>query len=259
MIKRILFMAVLLLPGTPGLSQQKFPTWMDEVQFERKTPGSGFSEPTAPLDPATGQLSEGSSGGGRGFKPKLPDFSKMREKALKAEFEKRAAAEGELEDSYSASIKNLETLKEKKSRLETLLSANPGENERHQLLSAIAELSQKLALSEEFVNLLNNRKPGVSEEKTQSESLTPAQFNRVIELQQLLFPGYKKKNASNQPASKPKPENTGEPKPQTEIDFDREPTDEELAKAREYRPGQIKSFYHELKKANRENQENISE
>lgn len=258
MSKRILFLAFLLLPTSAVFSQQQFPTWMNEVQFERKNSNMSFSEPTAPVDPATGQSANNTSKVGRGFKPKLPDFSKMREKAIKAEFEKRAAAEGELENSYSASIKNLGALKQDKSRLETLLAANPGENERHQLQAAIGELTRKLALSEEFIELLNKKEPGTT--GSQTASLTPAQFGRAIELQQLLFPGSRKKNAGSPPAQPARPAaNASKTAQPTEFDYDREPTDEELAKAREYRPGKIKSFYHELKKSSQQNQESYSE
>lgn len=246
--------------------QQKFPDWMDEVELKSDSAKQGFNEPEAPIDPSTGQPSPGSRPPGSIFgKPKLPDFSKMREKAIKTELERRAAAEGDLEGSYSASINNIDSLKAEKAKLETLLAASPGQNEKQQLLAGIGELAKKLALSEEFIKLLDQNSSGTRQ--TPVASMTAAQFNRAIELQSLLFPGKprltsgksnKIENQSPQKTTASSTEQILTPVPHTASDTDKtadEADTEEEARLKPYRPGQIKSFYLESKKAQQQKQE----
>ncbi|HNW09953.1 MAG TPA: hypothetical protein PKI71_01180, partial [Candidatus Rifleibacterium sp.] len=235
MLKNYLYLTAFLLlsAGQIFADPQKFPSWMEEVELRKPAAQNSFNEPTAPIDPATGQPSTNSKGPGAAFgKPKLPDFSKLREKAIKAEFEKRAAAEGELENSYSASVKNIDQLKSEKSRLETLLAAGPGDNERQQLLAGIGGLAQKIALSEELIKLLSQS--GDPNAKIPVASLSSAQFDRAIEIKKLLFPGSHK--AAPLPFKAPtKATKAVESEPQA-VDHDREPTEEELIKARQYKP-----------------------
>jgi len=258
MLKNYLYLTAFLLlsAGQIFADPQKFPSWMEEVELRKPAAQNSFNEPTAPIDPATGQPSTNSKGPGAAFgKPKLPDFSKLREKAIKAEFEKRAAAEGELENSYSASVKNIDQLKSEKSRLETLLAAGPGDNERQQLLAGIGGLAQKIALSEELIKLLSQS--GDPNAKIPVASLSSAQFDRAIEIKKLLFPGSHK--AAPLPFKAPtKATKAVESEPQA-VDHDREPTEEELIKARQYRPGRIKSFYKEMKQAEQQKQEKDEE
>jgi len=258
MLKNYLYLTAFLLlsAGQIFADPQKFPSWMEEVELRKPAAQNSFNEPTAPVDPATGQPSTSSKGPGAAFgKPKLPDFSKLREKAIKAEFEKRAAAEGELENSYSASVKNIDQLKSEKSRLETLLAAGPGDNERQQLLAGIGGLAQKIALSEELIKLLSQS--GDPNAKIPVASLSSAQFDRAIEIKKLLFPGSHK--AAPLPFKAPtKATKAVESEPQA-VDHDREPTEEELIKARQYKPGRIKSFYKEMKQAEQQKQEKDEE
>ncbi|HNS08999.1 MAG TPA: hypothetical protein PLK58_04485 [Candidatus Rifleibacterium sp.] len=258
MLKNYLYLTAFLLlsAGQIFADPQKFPSWMEEVELRKPAAQNSFNEPTAPIDPATGQPSTNSKGPGAAFgKPKLPDFSKLREKAIKAEFEKRAAAEGELENSYSASVKNIDQLKSEKSRLETLLAAGPGDNERQQLLAGIGGLAQKIALSEELIKLLSQS--GDPNAKIPVASLSSAQFDRAIEIKKLLFPGSHK--AAPLPFKAPtKATKAVESEPQA-VDHDREPTEEELIKARQYKPGRIKSFYKEMKQAEQQKQEKDEE
>ena len=258
MLKNYLYLTAFLLlsAGQIFADPQKFPSWMEEVELRKPAAQNSFNEPTAPVDPATGQPSTSSKGPGAAFgKPKLPDFSKLREKAIKAEFEKRAAAEGELENSYSASVKNIDQLKSEKSRLETLLAAGPGDNERQQLLAGIGGLAQKIALSEELIKLLGQG--GDPNAKIPVASLSSAQFDRAIEIKKLLFPGSHK--TAPLPFKSPAKSATAvESEPQT-VDHDREPTEEELIRARQYKPGRIKSFYKEMKQAEQQKQEKDEE
>ncbi len=256
MLKNYLYLTAFLLlsAGQILADPPKFPSWMEEVELRKPAAQNGFNEPAAPVDPATGQPSTSSKGPGSAFgKPKLPDFSKLREKAIKAEFEKRAAAEGELENSYSASVKNIDQLKTEKSRLETLLAAGPGDNERQQLLAGIGGLAQKIALSEELIKLLSQG--GEPNAKIPVASLSSAQFDRAIEIKKLLFPGSNKATPVTVPVMTRT--NTA-PEPQA-VDHEHEPTEEELIRARQYKPGRIKSFYKEMKQAEKQKQEKDEE
>ena len=250
-----------------GIAQQKFPAWMDEVgTSDNKATTQGFNEPAAPIDPSTGQPSGiGRPPGSVMGKPDLPDFSKMREKAIKAELERRVASEGELESSYSASISNLDQLKSDKSKLESLLAAGPGANERQQLLAGLGELSKKLALSEEFVRLLGqNGQAGTSTQPV--ASMSAAQFNRAIELQRLLFPGSRANRATGvaKPIAHITSQATDTASTTTEhrvasITESAAVADEDERRVDTYRPGKIKSFYLESKKAQQKKQEAIGE
>ncbi len=226
-----------LATGSQTAAQQKFPDWMDEVKFDANA-RQGINEPLMPIDPATGKAAEARPPRA-GFKPELPDFSKMREKAMKMEMERKQKDAGSLEESYSLSLKNLDQLKAGKSRLELLLAANPGENERLQLLNGLKDIEDKIRASEELLQLIGNASatPGQA-----IASLTADQFERAVKLQRQLFPDSKGIKTPTPPARAaaltPVPE-----------------TDEEIeARAakmrhRPYRPGRIKSFYRESKEA----------
>jgi len=226
----------LAMPGR-GHAQQKFPDWMDEVKFDSNS-RQGINEPVMPIDPATGKAAENRPQRA-GFKPELPDFSKMREKAIKMEIERKQKDAGSLEESYSLSLKNLDQLKAGKDRLELLLEAKPGDNERLQLLSGLKDIEDKIRASEELLSLIGNASatPGQA-----IASLTADQFDRAVKLQRQLFPDKSDIKTPMPPARAaaltPAPE-----------------TDEEIeARAakmrhRPYRPGRIKSFYRESKEA----------
>lgn len=237
-----------LAPG--ALAQQKFPAWMDEVEFKSSNSrqNQGFNGPQAPIDPATGQQSPISRPANSAFgKPNLPDFRKMREKASKAGFEK----------SRADSLQNIQKFRENKSSLETLLAANPGESERHELLKGIGDLDQKIALSDEFIRLLdkNTSQSGLA---SAVASLTDAQFDRIRELQQLLFPPGGNQPIVQTPTRQIIVNQSQQPKV-VAADDEKEPTEEELRQRSIYRPGGIKSFFLESKKAQQQNEEANSE
>ncbi len=222
------------------IAQQKFPEWMDEVKFDSST-RQGFNEPAMPIDPATGKAAE-QSAARKGMRPELPDFSKMREKAIKMEMERKKKDADSLEESYSLSLKNLDQLKAGKGRLELLLAANPGDKERLQLLEGLKDFEDKIKASEELLRLIGTASatPGQA-----IASLTADQFARAVKLQKQLFSdksqgtGLKSPAAPSQAAALTKQEETDE-----EIES-------RAAKLRHqpYRPGRIKSFYRESKEA----------
>jgi len=224
----------------PVAAQQKFPDWMDEVKFDSNA-RQGINEPVMPIDPATGQAAE-QRPPRKGFKPELPDFSKMREKAIKMEIERKQKDAGSLEESYSLSLKNLDQLKAGKSRLELLLAANPGENERLQILEGLKDIDDKIKASEELLMLIGNASATPAQAIA---SLTADQFKRAVKLQQQLFSN--KAGAKNIKTPSP-PARAAALTAETETDEEIEARAAEL-RHRPYRPGRIKSFYRESKEA----------
>lgn len=231
------------------LAQQKFPAWMDEVDTKPANI-QGFNEPSSPIDPTTGQPAE-ERVRRKGFKPDLPDFKKMREKAIKAEMEKKNNDANSLEKSYSISVQNLEQLNSSKARLEQLLAANPGSNERLQLLDGLKDIENKIKLSEELLALINcDNASGTP--KQAIASLTANQFDRAMALQKQLF--------SNKPMTAGKIARPNPPSGLEDIDTVKKNSAENDAEIearaaqkrhRPYRPGRIKSFYLESKEAQR--------
>lgn len=247
---------LIFVADAPAIAQSRFPGWMDEVQFKSNNNTSQApAAPHGPIDPETGQISSLKNTAGSTFhKPILPDFSKLREKALKLKTEQKMNANGQLEESYSASLQNIEELRKQKNNLETLLSANPGEAERRLLLKETGELGQKISLTEELLTLLGNNLDQAGNTPAIA-SLTADQFNRVKQLQQVLFPQIIKQPAKSReikaPAKAPQT---------TSVAFnEQEPSDEELRRARTYRPGRIKSFYREQQQMQHANEEEDEE
>ncbi len=243
-----MFLLLFFLTTTGSAQTSKFPAWMDEVDFSApaQSDKAGFNSPQGPVDPSTGQATSIESSKSSVFnKPKLPDFSKLREKAIKSELEKKASDSNQLEQSYSVSLKNLEQLQTSKQKLDTLLAANPGEDERHQLLKAIGEIERKLNLSSELVKLMGSDGvvPGLAKAVA---SLTPEQYQKALQLSKQLF-----QNSGTGGEITPPKSLFPEFKAPAKADENGNDDDDEEyePRPRTYRPGQIKPFYHELKKA----------
>lgn len=223
-------------------AQQKFPAWMDEVEFSSPS-RQGFSEPAMPIDPSTGQPATANPQK-RGFRPELPDFSKMREKAMKIEMEKKQKAIDNLEQSHSMSVRNLEQLRRNKADLERLLAANPGDGERMHLLQGLKDIDERIKISEELLSLIGAENNATKPAQTIA-SLTADQFKRALQLQKQLFPPENDKEIR-----RPDP-----PSALTKTDKLPVLSDEEIEanaakrRHRPYRPGRIKSFYLESKKS----------
>ncbi len=216
---------------------------MDKVEFsENNSNRQGFNEPQIPVDPATGQPAQSQSETKKAFgRPNLPDFTRLREKAIKAEFVRKANEEKSIESCYTASLSNIRQLEENRNRLSALLAASPGEEERHQLLHAIGELDRKILLTNELHSILQ---PGTTSATSAVASLTQQQYQRAIQIKDLLFPQTPGKNGAIgepdslfPPMAKPVLSKTGN-------------NDEDNSTVRKpYRPGRIKSFYQESRKS----------
>ncbi len=246
---------VSVMPMSLQGQQQKFPAWMDEVDFSSSSSSerAGFNEPRAPIDPSTGApVPEKDKKNSPFGKPKLPDFKKMREKAMKAEIEQKAKESNILEQSFNASLKNKDALLATKSQLESLLAANPQQSQKNTLMQALGETESKIKLIAELSKLLESG----DDEAVRSTiaSLTPENFKKAMEIRQQLFPG-KPAGASDirQPASL-FAEQDAQNNSKKHI-----PIDEDLTPQKKYRPGQIKSFYLESRKARKKLEEEAAD
>ena len=104
------FLTILfVLTNSLILAQNNFPSWMDEVKFEKK---SSFSEFEGPKDPETGKITTLESKRGKGFKPNLPDFSELRKKATKTQTETGSDTVIIQENKSSSSIQSLKDVPE---------------------------------------------------------------------------------------------------------------------------------------------------
>ncbi len=158
-----------------------FPAWMDEVEF--KPVQKELAQPQAPLDPETGQAAGLESGRGR-FRPKLPDFSKLREKAIKATSEKKASDTANLSNTIGFSEENRQKLEKSRTDLEELLKTitDPGEKER--LTSEKVALDRRIEAASQLLQLIGNHKSDVASAISQ---LSEEDFAKALELQKLIF------------------------------------------------------------------------
>jgi len=245
----LIFCSIIISADSAVYAQQiSFPGWMDKVDFSADKSNKQSPEPAAPIDPSTGKPSEMPERSKKFGKPKLPDFSKLREKAIKAELERKTTEDNQLEQTLSGSFKNAGLLKKYKADLEALLTGAAGESERHRLLKAIGETEEKIKLCNELSNLLADNNPIARNNLV--ASLTPDQYRRASEIRKKLFPAASGTFSIRPPASL-FPEYKA-PAAKTEESQDDE---EYLPKPREYKPGRIKSIYRESKQQKKSYQE----
>lgn len=202
-----------------------FPAWMDEVDFSRSA--AETSPPIGPTDPETGRVAEFERSSKQNYRPKLPDFSKLREKAIKATIERKASDSLSLQNTISFSEQNREKLQQSRDQLIQLLQTITDPIEKHKLTEEKNLIEQKLDAAARLLELINNEKGNISENISQ---LSESDFNQALKLQQLIF-------ARPASMSKEKPKEKSAKPPQRNF----------------HKPGKFKSFYLEEKeKAARE-------
>lgn len=189
-----LMIAGLIMQSMPAFAGD-FPAWMDEVEF--KSGQKELATPQAPLDPETGQAANFESRKGS-YRPKLPDFSKLREKAIKATSEKKASDTASLSNTISFSEENRQKLEKSRTDLEDLLKTitDPGEKER--LTSEKMALDRRIEAASQLLQLIGNQKNDIAAAVSQ---LSEEDFAKALELQKLIFgrPSEQKKPAGARP------------------------------------------------------------
>lgn len=250
-----LILLILILPffslNSAAYAQgNSFPEWMDKVNFSPDPAMQQSPEPAPPIDPSTGQPSDLPEKSKKFGKPKLPDFSKLREKAIKSELERKAQDDNQLEQTLSGSIKNAELLKKHKTDLEALLATAAGESDRHQLLKAIGETDEKIRLCAELTGIISDK--NATESRNLVASLTPDQYRRASEIRKKLFPAASGTFTISEPTSLFPQYKAPVAKDDTKKNEDEE---EFLPRPRTYKPGGIKSIYLESKQQQKSYQE----
>ena len=140
--------------------EQKFPSWMDDAKLNaERISNTAFGTFNTPIDPETGQIAIDRSQKHKFFKkPKLPDFKKFREKALKAKFENKASGTQSINSKIDFSLKNLSSLKKSESQLDEQIRRAASDIFKQTLNLQKHNLSNKIKALEEIKSLLNTAK-----------------------------------------------------------------------------------------------------
>lgn len=185
-----------------ALSGADFPAWMDEVEFKSSSSSQfQLNAPMAPIDPETGAAAplESSKTSQKFKKPKLPDFSKLREKAIKSTTEKKASDTLSLQHTIEFSEKNRDRLVKNRDDLQDLLKTitDPGEKER--LSEEKDLLDKKINAAARLLQLINSGKGNLAGQLSQ---LSESDFNQAMQLQQMIF-GRPSQQKFARPTTKP--------------------------------------------------------
>ncbi len=199
-MKTIVTILALLAIVLPVAAQgDGFPDWMDDVEFKRQ--GSveqiEFNQLKMPIDPETGQpTTSTSSSVSKKFKrPALPDFSKLREKAVKINSQKKEKDSKKIEQALSRVPEQQEQLLKSQNHLNSLLKTLTDTEEKADVEQQKKQIDEKLNALEQFVNLLNHEKQNLSQSLT---NLSNEDFAQALELQKLIFgkPSQSKKSSA---------------------------------------------------------------
>ena len=235
---RIISIILFATIGSNCLAQD-FPTWMDEVEFKRgssNTESFQFNSPSGPVDPETGtNASLKSRSPGKLFqKPNLPDFSKLREKAIKAEASRKASDTLEFDNNINFARNNKEKLERTRADLLSLLKDVTDPIEKNKLNQEKETIDKKLNAIEKLFEIVGTGNGNIAKSLTQ---LTNREYQQAMQLQKLIFgrPSETKNIKPPEPLFKDK--NNQKPKAKSNTrSF--------------YRPGKVKSFY--LEERNKE-------
>jgi hypothetical protein len=220
-MKTIATILALLTIVLPVFAQsESFPDWMDEVEFKRR--GSveqvEFNQLKMPIDPETGQpTTSTSSSVSKKFKrPSLPDFSKLREKAVKSNRQAKEKDSQKIAQALSRVPEQQKQLVKSRNHLSDLLKTLTDTDEKADVEQQKKQIDEKLNALEQFINLLNHEKQNLSQGIT---NLSKEDFSQALELQKLIFgkPSQSKKSAAK--------------------------TNRKARQNQFYKPGKIKSFY----------------
>jgi uncharacterized phage infection (PIP) family protein YhgE len=180
------FAGLLYMAGSMAYAED-FPAWMDEVEFKSSSSSEfQLNGPMAPIDPETGSAAtiESSKTSQKFNKPKLPDFSKLREKAIKSTTEKRASDTLSLQHSIEFSAKNRDRLVKNRDDLQNLLKTITDPVEKERLSEEKELLDKKINAAAQLLQLINSEKGNLAGQLSQ---LSESDFNQAMQLQQLIF------------------------------------------------------------------------
>lgn len=185
--KTFLTLASLFFVAGNMVVAEDFPAWMDEVEFKSSSSSQfQLNDPVAPVDPETGAAAplESSKTSQRFKKPKLPDFSKLREKAIKSTTEKKASDTLSLQHTIEFSEKNRDRLVKNRDDLQSLLKTITDPVEKERLSEEKALLDKKINAAAQLLQLINSGKGSLAGQLSQ---LSESDFNQAMQLQQLIF------------------------------------------------------------------------
>ncbi|MGM0600380.1 MAG: hypothetical protein ACQETH_11275 [Candidatus Rifleibacteriota bacterium] len=213
---------------------------MDDVEFKRgssNTDNFQFSTPSGPIDPETGANSplKSKSPGKMFKKPELPDFSKLREKAIKAEAERKASDTLEFDNSINFARENKDKLEKTRNDLMSLLKNVTDPTEKNKLNQEKEAIDKKLDAIGKLFNIVGSSKGNMVKNLSQ---LTDREYKQALQLQKLIF-GRPSETKDIEP-----------PKPLLQNN-NNQPNKTKANTRNFYRPGKFKSFY--LEKRNKEN------
>ncbi len=185
--KTILTLAGLFFVAGNMVAAEDFPAWMDEVEFKSSSSSQfQLNDPMAPVDPETGAAAplESSKTSQRFKKPKLPDFSKLREKAIKSTTEKKASDTLSLQHTIEFSEKNRDRLVKNRDDLQSLLKTITDPVEKESLSEEKELLDKKINAAAQLLELINSGKGNLAGQLSQ---LSESDFNQAMQLQQMIF------------------------------------------------------------------------
>ena len=237
-IKLLIFYSFLFFAAILSAETDKnpFPEWMENVGFKRETKHISFEEangPKAPIDPETGRPSTITKTSSNFFrKPKLPDFTEMRKKAMKASIETNASSTNSLDEKINISVVNLERYKRSAAKFKKQLETAIDPRFIKRLESELERSERKIAIIEELQKLISSN---TSSGTIELSKLSPQDQRKAKILQSQLISLNSPKLQPGKFDSKPTTENKKVKKKKVKIP------------SRFYRPGGYKSFYKESK------------
>ena len=107
--KVVTLIFLFIMVNSAIFAQSRFPSWMDNVEFEKSSTKTTFS---GPIDPETGENTSLESKRSKNFKPKLPDFSELRKKSTKVEYDTSSNTVTIAENTNNTIIKDIKKMPE---------------------------------------------------------------------------------------------------------------------------------------------------
>lgn len=109
-ITKVVFLVfAFLFVNSSIFAQNHFPSWMDNVDFNKNSSTISYE---GPVDPETGKRTTLESKRSKNFKPKLPDFSELRKKSTKVEMDTSSNTVTLTNDNTNQIIQNLKDVPE---------------------------------------------------------------------------------------------------------------------------------------------------